>query len=68
MKAPDVDTVVAYVYNDSDPEYWENFLYFLQWGMGEGDGCKYLIVLSSSTNAEVNPSIFAAVLHIRFLA
>ena len=38
-------TLVVYVFSNSDLEYEDNLRFFVQWGMGEGDGCDYVIVI-----------------------
>ena len=39
------DTLVIYVYSNTDLEYERNLRYFVQHGMWEGDGCEYLIIV-----------------------
>ena len=39
------DTLVIYVYSDSDTEYARNLQFFVRNGMWEGDGCDYIIVV-----------------------
>lgn len=40
-----MDTLMIYVFSDSDPEYRRNLEFFVEFGMGEGDGCEYVIVV-----------------------
>ena len=42
---PDPDTLVMYVYSNSDPEYERNLRFFVANGVRAGDGCDYVIVL-----------------------
>ena len=49
----EVDTLVTYIFSDTDPEYRENLRFFLRWGIREGDGADYIIVLQESENAKV---------------
>lgn len=39
------ETLVLYTYSNSDPEYERNLHFFVQYGMAEGDGCDYLMVV-----------------------
>ena len=39
------ETLVLYVYSNSDPEYERNLRFFVEHGMREGDGCHYVIVV-----------------------
>lgn len=39
------DTLVIYVYSDTDPEYRGNLEFFVRHGMWERDGCDYLIII-----------------------
>lgn len=39
------DTLVAYIYSNSDPEYEHNLEFFVRHGMREGDGCQYIIAV-----------------------
>lgn len=40
-----VDMLVIYVFSDSDSEYRRNLEFFVTFGMAEGDGCDYIIVV-----------------------
>ena len=48
-----VDTLVVYIFSDTDPTYAGNLKFFLRWGVRENDGAKYIIVLQQSQEAEV---------------
>lgn len=39
------DRLVMYVFSDSDPEYMRNLEFFVAYGMAEGDGCDYIVVV-----------------------
>lgn len=39
------DTLVMYVYADSDPEYRRNLEFFVRFGVSDNDGCEYVIVI-----------------------
>lgn len=39
------DTLVLYLYDNSDPVYSDNFRFFLQEGVAALDGCQYIIVV-----------------------
>ena len=40
-----VNTLVIYIFSNTDPEYERNLQFFTQHGMWEGDGCQYVIVV-----------------------
>lgn len=44
-KRAEADTVVVYVYSNTDPEYEGNLVYFLEKGVRANDGCDYIIVI-----------------------
>ena len=39
------DTLVVYVYSNTDPEYEGNLIYFLEKGVAANDGCDYVIII-----------------------
>ena len=39
------NTLVFYIFSNTDPEYERNLQFFTQHGMWEGDGCQYVIVV-----------------------
>lgn len=39
------DTLVVYIFSNTDPEYIVNLKFFLRWGIREGDGADYIVVL-----------------------
>lgn len=39
------DTLVVYIFSNTDPEYIENLRFFAEFGMAEGDGCEYIVVI-----------------------
>lgn len=39
------DTLVVYIFSNTDPEYIENLRFFAQFGMQQGDGCDYVVVV-----------------------
>lgn len=42
------DTLVVYVFSDTDPEYIRNLRYFVSNGIWDEDGCQYIIVIQQS--------------------
>ena len=38
-------TLVLYVFSPTDPEYINNLRFFTEFGMAEGDGCDYVIIV-----------------------
>lgn len=45
------ETLVLYTYSNSDPEYERNLHFFVQYGMAEGDGCNYVIIVQQVIKA-----------------
>lgn len=41
----EADTLVIYVFSNTDPEYINNLRFFTQFGIQQGDGCDYVIVV-----------------------
>jgi hypothetical protein len=39
------DTLVMYIYSDSDPEYRRNLEFFVEFGVTAGSDCDYIIVV-----------------------
>lgn len=39
------DTLVVYIFSNTDAEYLRNLKFFLKWGVREGDGADYVIIL-----------------------
>jgi hypothetical protein len=46
------DTLVLYVFSDSDPEYRHNLEFFVRFGIAAGDGCDYVIVVQQVVHSE----------------
>ena len=56
------DTLVLYLYDNSDHVYSENFQFFLQEGVAAHDGCQYIIVvpdtlLKGKVSTSVTPKL-----------
>ncbi len=49
------DTLVIYIFSNTDPEYIENLRFFAQFGMKEGDGCEYVVVVQEDEKASAAP-------------
>ena len=47
------DTLVVYIFSNTDPMYLVNLKFFLRWGVREGDGADYVVVLQQD-GAEVS--------------
>jgi hypothetical protein len=55
----EADTLITYVYADTDPAYYHNLLYFIEHGIRADDGCNYAIIIQVRANnalAYVMPS------------
>ena len=50
------ETVVVYIFSHSDPEYFNNLKFFLKWGVREGDGAYYIIVVQEGGRSPVRPA------------
>ena len=47
------DTLVVYIFSNTDPEYIANLRFFARHGMAAGDGCEYVVVVQEDEGAEV---------------
>ena len=45
MYSGKAETLVIYTFSNTDPEYERNLRFLVQYGMWEGDGCEYLIII-----------------------
>ena len=48
-----VDTLVTYIFSATDLEYINNLNFFLRYGIREGDGADYVIILQQDDSGEV---------------
>ena len=51
-----VDTLVVYIFSATDLEYINNLNFFLKFGIREGDGAEYVIILQQDESGEVSLS------------
>ena len=49
------ETLVVYIFSNTDPEYFNNLKFFLKWGVREGDGAYYIIVVQEGGKSPVRP-------------
>ncbi len=47
------DTLVVYIFSNTDPEHFDNLKHFLRWGLREGDGAYYIIVVQDGGKSPV---------------
>lgn len=47
------DTLVVYIFSNTDPDYFDNLKHFLRWGLREGDGAYYIIVVQDGGKSPV---------------
>lgn len=47
------DTLVVYVFSNTDVEYGNNLRFFLQFGVAENDGCDYIVIIQTGEGLEV---------------
>jgi hypothetical protein len=47
------DTLVIYIFSNTDPEYLDNLRFFVHFGVADGDGCDYIIVVQEEPGQEV---------------
>ena len=57
--SPPADRLVMYVFSDSDPEYMRNLEFFVAYGMAEGDGCDYVVVVQEVLISAAPPCLSA---------
>lgn len=48
-----VTTLVVYIFSNTDPEYIENLSFFAEYGMEEGDGCEYIVIVQDDKDKTV---------------
>ena len=48
------DTLVLYVFSNTDDEYLPNLMFFLRHGVQPGDGCDYVIVIQTGGTSKVS--------------
>ena len=53
--ASKADTLVLYVFSNTDKEYLQNLQFFLRHGVKEDDGCDYVIVIQIGNTSKVAP-------------
>ena len=51
------ETLVVYIFSNTDPEYFNNLKFFLKWGVREGDGAYYIIVVQEGGKSPVSPHL-----------
>ena len=51
------ETLVVYIFSNTDPEYFNNLKFFLKWGVREGDGAYYIIVVQEGGKSPVSPRL-----------
>ena len=49
----DIDTLVLYVFSNTDAEYENNMQFFLRHAVREDDGCEYVIVIQTGGTSKV---------------
>ena len=54
------DTLVVYIFSNTDPEYIENLRFFAQFGMQQGDGCDYVVVVQEDGKVRSAARVYAA--------
>mmetsp|Transcript_3206 Transcript_3206/g.9295 ORF Transcript_3206/g.9295 Transcript_3206/m.9295 type:complete len:532 (-) Transcript_3206:1175-2770(-) len=59
-KAPDLRTLVVYVFSPTDPEYIKNLLYFVREGIRPDDGCDYVIVINQVGTEKASNEVASA--------
>ena len=47
------NTLVLYVFSNTDPEYYANLLFFVEHGMPGCDECKYVVIINRDPGAPV---------------
>ena len=51
------ETLVVYIFSNTDPESFNNLKFFLKWGVREGDGAYYIIVVQEGGKSPVSPHL-----------
>ena len=50
---PAVQTLVLYIFSNTDPEYIDNLRYYVRTAIQEDDGCQHVIVVNSGEDSPV---------------
>ena len=50
---PAPQTLVLYIFSNTDPEYIDNLRFYVRTGIQEGDGCHHVIVVNSGPGSPV---------------
>eukprot|EP00891_Asterochloris_glomerata_P006722 jgi/Astpho2/6722/Aster-06741 len=61
-----VDTLVVYIFSNTDPEYANNLRFFLKHGVAEGDGCEYVVVIQTGEGSKALDPLPPAPANVRF--
>lgn len=48
------ETLVIYVFSNTDVEYANNLRFFLQFGVAADDGCDYIVIIQTGEGLEVS--------------
>ena len=57
---PPPQTLVLYIFSNSDPEYINNLRFYVGNAIQEDDGCQHVIVINSSPDDPVRPLLLSA--------
>ncbi len=57
------ETLVVYIFSNTDPEYLNNLNFFLKWGVRESDGAYYIIVVQEGGKSPVRLSTTSSCNH-----
>jgi hypothetical protein len=63
-KPQEPHTLVLYVFSNTDKEYINNLLFFINNGIREGDGCQYIIIVNTFGDSLVRNPSFANCLRV----
>lgn len=61
------DTLVVYVYSNTDPEYQANLKYFLKTGVRADDGCDYVVIIQEGEGVEDTYDLPSTPPNVRFV-
>ncbi|GAB4817919.1 hypothetical protein N2152v2_004965 [Parachlorella kessleri] len=61
------DTLVFYVYSNTDPEYEGNLIFFLKKGVAANDGCDYVIIIQEGPGVEETHNLPETPPNVRFV-
>ena len=59
---PAPETLVLYIFSNTDPEYIDNLRFYVRTAIKEDDGCHHVIVINSGPKSPVRPPFISCII------